>query len=366
MARKTVNLLPSTERVLEKVGANIKRARLRRNIRAELLAERAGISADTLSSIEKGVCTVSVGAYAAVLASLGMEKDIELLGADEEEKQRYRESNLKMRERATKWPREKKYKRGDGPMIYITGDCHKNFERFDIDIFPEQKEMTKEDFVIICGDFGGIWDKDISGEVETKLLDDMDSKPFTTLFVDGNHENFDRLYSYPVEEWNGGNVHRIRPSVLHLMRGQVFTIAGKKIFTFGGAKSHDISGGILEYDDPNFHKKRKVLEENFKSYRVNHYSWWEQELPSEEEMVEGITNLKAYGNEVDFIVSHCCAASTQVLIAGGMYKRDYLNEYLEKIRQSVQFKKWFFGHYHDNKNVNAQEILLYEQIIRIV
>ena len=107
MVRKAVNLLPSTERSLEKVGANIKRARLRRNIHAELLAERAGISADTLSSIEKGVCTVSIGAYAAVLASLGMEKDIELLGADEEQKRRYREFNLKMRKRATKKTQEK-------------------------------------------------------------------------------------------------------------------------------------------------------------------------------------------------------------------------------------------------------------------
>ena len=100
MARKRVNLLPSTERALQKVGANIKKARLRRNIRAKLLAERAGISADTLSSIEKGVCTVSIGAYAAVLFSLGMEKDLELLGSDEEEKRRYRELNLKMRKRA--------------------------------------------------------------------------------------------------------------------------------------------------------------------------------------------------------------------------------------------------------------------------
>ena len=364
MARKTVILLPCTERVLEKAGANIKRARLRRNLCAELVAERAGISVDTLSSVEKGLSTVSMGAYAAVLHSLGMEKDLELLGADEEQKRRYRECNLKIRKRAM--PREKKYKKGDGPMIYITGDCHRNFERFDIDIFPEQKEMSKEDFVIVCGDFGGIWDRDASGELETKLLDELESKPFTTLFVDGNHENFDRLYSYPVEEWNGGKVHKIRPSVIHLMRGQVFTIAGKKIFTFGGAKSHDISGGILEYDDPDFHKKRKALERDFKPFRVNHYSWWEQELPSEEEMLEGTANLKVHGNKVDFIVSHCCAASTQVLIGEGMYKRDYLNEYLEMIRQSVVFKKWFFGHYHDNKNVNAQEILLYEQIIRIV
>jgi len=102
MSRKTVTLLPSTERALEKVGANIKRARLRRNIRAELLAERAGISADTLSSIEKGVCTVSVGAYAAVLASLGMEKNLELLGTDEEGKKEFPEQNLQRRARATK------------------------------------------------------------------------------------------------------------------------------------------------------------------------------------------------------------------------------------------------------------------------
>ena len=107
MARKTVNLLPSTERALEKVGANLKRARLRRNIRAELLAERAGISADTLSAIEKGVSTVSIGAYASVLASLGMEKDFELLASDEEWKRRYREFNLRIRMRATKRPREK-------------------------------------------------------------------------------------------------------------------------------------------------------------------------------------------------------------------------------------------------------------------
>lgn len=40
-------------------------------------------------------------------------------------------------------------------MIYITGDCHRNFERFNTRNFPEQKEMSKEDYVIICGDFGG-------------------------------------------------------------------------------------------------------------------------------------------------------------------------------------------------------------------
>ena len=102
MARKTVTLLPSTQRALEKVGANIRKARLRRNFNAEYIAEQASISTDTLSSIEKGVSTVSIGAYAAVLAVLGLDKDIQLLALDEEGKKQFGEQNLYPRERASK------------------------------------------------------------------------------------------------------------------------------------------------------------------------------------------------------------------------------------------------------------------------
>ena len=102
MARRTVLLRPGTQRALEKAGANIKKARLRRNIRAELLAERAGISADTLAAIEKGVSTVSIGAYAAVLALLNLDSDLETIALDEEGKKQFKEYNLKKRERATR------------------------------------------------------------------------------------------------------------------------------------------------------------------------------------------------------------------------------------------------------------------------
>lgn len=112
-------------------------------------------------------------------------------------------------------------------MIYITGDCHRNFERFNTRNFPEQKEMSKEDYVIICGDFGGIWDQEEESKEETMLMDWLDCKSFTTLFVDGNHENFDRLYEYPVEEWHGGKVHKIRPSVIHLMRARYLKLKEK-------------------------------------------------------------------------------------------------------------------------------------------
>ena len=108
---------------------------------------------------------------------------------------------------------------------YITGDVHGNIDcrKFDSPYFP----AAEGDYVIICGDFGAVWD---GTEEEQKLLDWYNDKPWTTLFCDGNHENFDLLSKYPVEEWNGGKVHRIRPKVLHLMRGQVFTIEGKTFF----------------------------------------------------------------------------------------------------------------------------------------
>ena len=225
--------------------------------------------------------------------------------------------------------------------------------------------MTKEDYVIVCVDFGGVWNKGKEDKEETMLLDWLDCKSFTTLFVDGNHENFDRLYDYPVENWHGGKVHKIRPSVIHLMRGQVFDIDDRSIFTFGGASSHDIDGGILEPDDPDYKKKKKELDQGWLPYRINHVSWWKQELPSEEEMEEGRKNLALHHNTVDFIVTHCCSSSTQAMLGGSLYKPDMETAYLEEIKQNTKFQKRFFGHYHDNRNVSAEEILLYEQIIRI-
>ena len=251
-------------------------------------------------------------------------------------------------------------------MIYITGDCHSEFKRFNTKNFPEQEELTKDDYLIICGDFGGVWDKDEESSREKWWMDWLESKSFTILFVDGNHENFDRLYSYPVEEWNGGKVHRIHPSIIHLMRGQVFTIEGKKIFTFGGAKSHDISGGILELDDPDYHNKKKQLNNDWISYRVNHISWWKEELPTIEEMDEGTKNLEEHGNKVDFIVTHCYTSTAQADIGDGKYKPNILTNYLQEIDKKIEYEKWFFGHYHENKNVGPKGTLLYEQIIRIL
>lgn len=90
-------------------------------------------------------------------------------------------------------------------MIYITGDIHGSPERLGVHSFYEQKEMTRDDIVIICGDFGMVWEESGESASEQYWLKWLEDKPFTTVFVCGNHENFDRLYQYPVKEWHGGN-----------------------------------------------------------------------------------------------------------------------------------------------------------------
>lgn len=246
-------------------------------------------------------------------------------------------------------------------MIYITGDCHGYYRRFQRDIFPEQKEMTKDDYVIICGDFG-FWDRSKEQEYWMGWLE---KKPFTTLWVDGNHENFDLLSEYPVEIWRGGKIQRIKPSVIHLMRGQVFALNGRTFFTFGGARSHDISAGVLDRSAADYKKRKKELDRRRAEYRILHETWWPQEMPDETEMEEGRRNLGNCGWKVDFIVTHCPAASVLEIYSGGQCVQDELNEYFEEIRSRCSYQKWFFGHHHHNRNLTDRDIMLYEQIIRI-
>ena len=244
-------------------------------------------------------------------------------------------------------------------IIYITGDTHSDFSRFTEENFPIQTEMIKNDYVIICGDFGGVWTFEEESSREKETLDWLNNKNFTTLFVDGNHENYTRLYNYPIEEWKGGKVHKIRDSVLHLMRGEIFDIDNKKIFAFGGARSHDIQDGILNLDEEEkIYKYRK----RGAYFRIRDFSWWDLELPTNQEMENGIENLEKINYKVDYIISHCCPTSIQALI-NSTYKRDILTDYLQQISEKCTFKRWYFGHYHDYKQINSQFTLLYEDIV---
>ena len=231
---------------------------------------------------------------------------------------------------------------------YATGDIHGNPVRLSKDSFYEQKDFSgnkDENTVIILGDFGLVWNRDGESKQEKYWLNWLNQKPFTTVFVDGNHECFPRIYSYPVKEWRGGKVHEIRSNVLHLMRGEVFTIEDKEFFAFGGASSHDIQDGILDYNDEDWREKAKKLDKQGKyMYRIKGLSWWEEELPNEEEIKNGLDNLKKENNKVDYIITHSPSTSELYLMGGkGLYQSDILTNYLEEIKANTEYKRHFSG-----------------------
>ena len=225
-------------------------------------------------------------------------------------------------------------------MIYVTGDTHGNIDigKFSMRRFPEQKEMTKDDYMIVCGDFGLIWNGD---KQDLYLRNELSNRNFTTLFVDGNHENHHMLNEYPVKEWNGGLIHEITPSIFHLMRGQVFTIDGKKFFTMGGARSHDVI------------------------YRRYGVSWWPEEMPSPYEYALAINNIALNGRRVDYVISH--AGPTSIIKQmNELFEPDELSDFLNSIKHTVSYDHWYFGHYHMNYHADEKHTCLYHRIERIV
>lgn len=252
-------------------------------------------------------------------------------------------------------------------MIFLTGDTHADWiSRLNYSSFPESRGMSKSDYVIILGDFG-LWHDE---PYEQYNLDWLDRRPFTTLFLDGNHENYDRIYSneFPIKDFHGGKVQEIRPSVFHLMRGECYTLEDHTFFAFGGASSHDISDGILEPKDRRIKKwqRERDLGIKIRFFRINHISWWAQELPSKEEMEHGRETLKKIGWKSDFILTHCAPNSIKTKLNPEWTETDVLTDYLEEIYQKTNFKHWFCGHYHMEKNVTSNTHVMYEQIFQLL
>ena len=167
-------------------------------------------------------------------------------------------------------------------MLYITGDTHGDQNKWMAEIHPI---LQPGDTIIIAGDFGvGFWNGPQGSEEQ--FFDWLQNQPYTVLFCDGNHCNFEKLEKYPVEGWNGGRVHVLRSNLLHLMRGELYTIGQKSVFAFGGGYSLD------------------------KYRRVEGVSWWPQEMPSAQEYENAKRNLKQHENRVDIIVTHTAPAAS--------------------------------------------------------
>lgn len=234
--------------------------------------------------------------------------------------------------------------------VFVTGDTHADVSRLSHKQFKQGRYLTKQDYVIIAGDFGLVWDVNESSGNEQHWLQWLSDKKFTTLFLDGNHENFDRL-----EKIDKNNkkyicdniVGEVRDSIYHLKRGSIYTIDGKKYWVFGGAESTD------------------------KNRRREHISWWPQEIPNIKEEKIGIQSLKENNWEVDYMITHTAPQSI-IEQVNKRYLPEFssaeaysLTKYLEYIKQHAKYKKWFIGHLHLDEEVDEKHILIYKNIIKI-
>lgn len=229
--------------------------------------------------------------------------------------------------------------KGDN-MLYITGDTHNciDFQKLSYKNWPVSKKFSKEDYVIIAGDFGLPWD---NSKTDLNLIKWYNERPYSILFVDGNHENFDLLKQFPKEEKFGGIVSKISKNIYWLHRGEIYNICGKDIFTFGGAYSVD------------------------KMYRKEGVSWWKDEVPTNDEFNYGLSNLEKYNNKVDIVITHDCPTSIAKKICN-WYEEDSVKKYLEFVKNNINFNNWYFGHHHvDISLENGKFVALYNEISQI-
>lgn len=221
-------------------------------------------------------------------------------------------------------------------MIYVTGDTHGQMERFHA---PELRRLGKDDTLVVCGDFGFLWD---GGGTEEKNLEKIGRMKYRVLFLDGTHENFDLLNAYPAEEWNGGMAHHIGGNLYHLMRGQVFTLEGKTFFTFGGGESRE------------------------KQMRVEANKWWPCEMPGIDEMRAGVENLRKHGFSVDYVFTHQPPPRADVFPDGGYAgNRNPLDAFLGQVMRQVKYRKWFFGSEHIDRKITYKNYAVFSGVVPV-
>lgn len=219
-------------------------------------------------------------------------------------------------------------------MIYLTGDLHGEMERFQAETF---KRLKKGDTLIVCGDFGFVWD---GSTEEKKRLKKLGNLKYQILFVPGCHDNYDLLASYPEVDFAGGRARQISEKVYELLRGEIYEIEGKKIFAFGGGIDED-------------------------SYlREEGRSWWKEEIPTEQEYEEAIRRLSEHDNEVDYIVTHDSSATLKQFLNmekedGGIEK---IHAFFNVISKNVKFSAWYFGKYHQDKVIPPHYYAMFQQV----
>jgi len=223
-------------------------------------------------------------------------------------------------------------------VVYITGDMHGDLERL---YSKEFRKLRRGDILIVCGDFGYIFD---GSKQEKEVIKWFAKRKFITDFVEGIHDNLDKIKRSRETVWKGGKVHRIKGNLLHLMRGQIFNIDGNKFFTFGGGESAD------------------------KDMRVAQGFWWREEEPTPAEMADGARVLDEAGCRVDYIITHeppSLVKSAMLLRKGNSDNTNKLNGYLEEIGRSCDYRHWYFGSLHEDRVITEHHTCVFKKMLAI-
>lgn len=223
-------------------------------------------------------------------------------------------------------------------MVYITGDTHGDLNFFKN---PKLRKLTEDDTLIVCGDFGFLWN---DSEKERKAIESLVKKKYTICFVDGAHENYDMLAKYKPYRYKGGNAHKIASNIYHLLRGEIFTFDKKTFFCMGGGESLDAE------------------------MRLEGLTWWKDEMPTSEELMNGARNLKDYEYKVDYVITHEAPAIAKDFIrlhTNHEMKMTPLNTYLQELMKSVEYDHWYFGSLHMDLPISKKMTAVFEEIIKI-
>lgn len=219
-------------------------------------------------------------------------------------------------------------------MVYITGDMHGELKRFSD---RKLKRLSEEDVLMICGDFGFIWN---GSEQEKNFLEEIGEKPYKTMFVDGTHENFELLEKYPIEELFGGRAHHISGNLYHMIRGEIFTIDGETYFAFGGGDSPD------------------------REIRIAAGTWYKQEMPTVDEMTYAVENLNRYDYNVDYLITHEPSGNARGLI-DSRSAISAIGSFFDEIAKNVKYKCWYFGSVHFDRRISGRNYAVFTEILPI-
>lgn len=223
-------------------------------------------------------------------------------------------------------------------MIYITGDLHGDIERLKA---KAVKRLKKGDSLIVCGDFGFVWD---GSKAELKILKWLGKRRYNLLFVEGIHDNLELLKTFPEEDWNGGRVRVISGKLRQLIRGHVFQLEGMRILAFGGGEKED-----------------ELDEEAPPEGRI------EDDLPTLQELDACRERLKGCDNQLDYIVTHQASGAVRQLmnLNSGKERVSYLHRFFDEVRGVCGFKRWFFGSTHQDKYIPPKDLSVFKNVIPI-